>query len=85
VDPALVCAGANEEWDETLQRCIYTLPPVVVVGTKPKSKPTTTGGGSSVPPEQAGMFGGTGAWLLGGAAVGAVLLSIMKSSGVFGR
>ena len=84
VDPALVCPAANEEWDESLQQCVFTLPPVVIVGTKPKPKPTT-GGGSPAPPatQQAGMFGANGSWLLGGAALGAVILSILKTRGVF--
>lgn len=83
VDPDLVCPGEGESWDETLERCVTTLPPVIIVGTKPKP---SSGGGTTTPPVQrAGMFGENGSWLLAGAAAGAVILSIMKAHGVFDR
>lgn len=83
VDPSLVCPNEGESWDETRQACVTTLPPVVVVGTKPKT-PTSSGSGSTVPPpvvQRAGMFAGNAFWW--GAAAGAVVLSIMKTRGMF--
>jgi hypothetical protein len=82
VDPSLVCPNEGESWDETRQQCVTTLPPVIIVGTKPKQQPSPTGGGSSVPPAQAGMLGAnSGFWW--GAAAGAVILSVMKMRGMF--
>lgn len=85
VDPSLVCPNEGESWDETRQQCVTTLPPVIIVGTKPRAPPTTGGAGTSTTPPvvQAGMMPNTGFWW--GAAAGAVILSVMKMRGMFDR
>jgi hypothetical protein len=71
VDPDLLCSG-NEVWDDDRRQCVYTLPPVTIPGTKPKTPTVPTGGSAPPRPTESSMGGATS--FLAGAAVGGLLL-----------